>query len=615
MKSSIGYLHKTVSIRFKKFLQDSLFLIIVTLTLLFTNFALSSPTFASDVTEQIGISYTLSENYTDVLYEIVFTPINNQTTVLDYYTLTIPQTEISSDAFQCNGRSQNHDIYKQSNYSNITLSLEGYILKPGDNLNCTFKYRISNNNVQIDFPAKYSDGFSTKYVEINYPSTWGELVFSSIKPQENTKIADNYKVTFTNPQITNIRILLGNSIKYKYTISKELINTSDIVMSYEIPVPIATSSQMVSVDFIEPLPQNSYQDIDGNIFLIYDVQPSSKLQINMTGSVMLVENMNTENVSDNASAIVDYWDISSQAELERISLYLKQNLVENKKNYGLYKALYKYVIDRLTPTTQESSSVENPLRGGVESALSRKSSAISEDYVDFLIAVYREYGIPSRMSLGYIYSPSKEDNGYFHSWVEYFDQKTNWRSIDPSLDDLLEGEFFDSNLSDHITIIQRSTNAFNPKLPYFTDDEYNFKLDDTSGDLLSELQIVTNKVTVPAFMPKITSKISFTNVGNTIIKNIDCTRIGINLNQVILPKQSIESNFTIDNKNTESVLCTYTDINNEIDTAYINIEIEMINYWWEKILPTVISILPLIAMSIIIYYFIFRKKQNIKSQK
>jgi len=615
MKNLNGYSHKIILQKFNElfsFVRVASLSIVFILAVSIFSFTLLSHTFASNVTEEIGIKYSLAEKYTDIIYEVSFTATNNQTTVLDYYTLTIPQTEISADSLQCNGRTQNHDTYKQSNYSNITLSLDGYILKPGDKLNCTFQYRLINENTQIDFPAKYADGFDTKYIEITYPSSWGELVFSSIKPQENIKNANSYKITFLNPQITNIRILLGNSLKYKYTISKELTNTSDITLTNEIPLPVATSRQMVSVDYIDPLPNNSYQDIDGNIFLVYDVQPSSKIQVNISGNVMLVDNSDTNSIDDESSSIVDYWDLQSESEINRISLYLNQNQVEIKKNYGLYKALYRYVIDRLSPTSQESSSVENPLRGGVEGALSRKSSAISEDYVDFLIALYREHGIPSRMSLGYVYSPDKNKNGFFHSWVEYFDQKSDWRAIDPALDDVSEGDFFDSDLSDHIAIIQRSSNAFNPKLPYFTDSEYNFVLDDASSDIKENLTIASEKTSVPNFMPTVTNNLTFTNTGNTIINSIICEELGININQTLLPKDSVQASFTVENNTNNSYLCRYTDINNQSSSSTINIKIDNYTYWWEKLLPTVISIIPLIIISIIIYHFVFNKKHQIK---
>ena len=109
MKNLNGYSHKIILQKFNElfsFVRVASLSIVFILAVSIFSFTLLSHTFASNVTEEIGIKYSLAEKYTDIIYEVSFTATNNQTTVLDYYTLTIPQTEISADSLQCNGRTQ-----------------------------------------------------------------------------------------------------------------------------------------------------------------------------------------------------------------------------------------------------------------------------------------------------------------------------------------------------------------------------------------------------------------------------------------------------------------------------------------------------------------------------
>src|SRR5690606_3474281 len=118
---------------------------------------------------------------------------------------------------------------------------------------------------------------------------------------------------------------------------------------------------------------------------------------------------------------IEYWKLDGDTEYKRVALFLQSKGLNVQPTVGAFSDIkeleerkkfitevYNYVMERLSNESLLTSSMESPMRAGASVAITKRTSAVPEDYSDLLISILRYYGVPSRMIVGYV----SESSGY-----------------------------------------------------------------------------------------------------------------------------------------------------------------------------------------------------------
>ena len=106
---------------------------------------------------------------------------------------------------------------------------------------------------------------------------------------------------------------------------------------------------------------------------------------------------------------------------------------------------------------------------GASQALLYPDQAVCTEYSDLLIASARQRGIYIREVQGFAFAseqelrPVQEESDILHSWVEYYNQKTNmWVPLDPTWEDTSGIDYFNSFDFNHIVFALHGKKADYP---------------------------------------------------------------------------------------------------------------------------------------------------------
>lgn len=523
-----------------------------------------------------SLTHNLNENNinTSIILQITSkTPI-----VLSYYSTNIP---VSNTKIECyNNKTQKKlecTANQRSSSTDLLISLENTIIKQDVPLEIRITYSLQTTKENTYNILSSIEDTQTEEVVITYPKAMGEPLWTS-DPIQNIKIeGSNYKLIIKEPKLKNISLTFGKQISYSFKISKVFRNSlEDQTQTFEIIVPSDTHSQTILWNEVSPSPNIAERDIDGNYIFKYIVAPSSSIDCKVTGHIIKNnESVKTTDVRADLKIPTGNWEIENTSELKRIQTYLSNKLpslsttqkiddLDSANKELLYKYIYQYVIERLSPEKELKTGIQENLRKGIPNLLETPNNASSIDYTDLLIAIYRAYGIPSRQILGYISNVSGyTSDGFYHYWVEIYDESTtSWVILDPFLEDYTTKSLYKSSFFDHINIITRGRSTVSPKLTFFNDSDFQLK---SSSDesievkFLQESQLIFGKTMITDQYIKGT--INVLNKGNIAISRIDILKSNIldikryldpvnNLNsRIILPKESSIIQLNIPNNN------------------------------------------------------------------
>ncbi|GAB4161857.1 MAG: hypothetical protein Fur003_5140 [Candidatus Dojkabacteria bacterium] len=634
MKSLTGYLKKIQSL----FKQGLLFLLAVSSILSTSLLTPQKADAASNIAISNTIIYTLDDNG-NLSAKLDYT-LHNQgksTEVIKYFTANLPYVNITSYSVSDNSKVLESTKHFQKNSTDIVIDFKHYPLKPNQNylitINVSVKefYATSGSTKQIAFPTQIK-GSDVTNVLIKIPIEIGKINVEN-KANINQGKDQNYNtVRITDPAQQSLHLLIGEVISHSFLIKKSLINSTDTTQTFLITLPRGDNNHSVYYRIVSPAPKYAYRDEDHNDFAVYELEPGEEKEVQIGGDIVFIEKNDDDALSiEDKLALTrlnNYWQISDAAQRDKIIDYLSnaagtkislssgvEGLNESKRQV-VYKAAYSYVIEQLTPLTTKASNDTSNLRTGISLLISSNNPASAEDYADYLISIYRELGIPARMITGYISNINQTyEEGFFHTWVEYWNQERGWTAVDPALQDILNHELFGEALYDHIPIIAKGHNPTSPKLSQFNYNELNFLLNNNSISSNSNSDVQISFSDVYVYLPLTNVSLKVENKGNTVIKAVNYSlenRVGqlLENNHIILPGTTEHfqikyplpiSSLTKDNL-TRSLTSTVEvlDSNNVSKQFVVSNDFKIIKYWWWNwLIKLATLVLLLIAITIL----------------
>jgi len=501
--------------------------------------------------------------------------------VISYFTATIPVKNLTVKCYN-NKTTKRIDCttFDRGLSTDILFNLNNTVVRPTTPLQIKIVYSTpssDNNSYQI---TSYIPDTKTTKVLVVYPKEKGKPIWSS-DPITNIKsVGANYQIQINNPLYGTLSLLFGNNIIYKFEVHRVFNNSlSDQNQTFELILLPDTQNQTIIWEKIDPLPNTSHLDVNGNYIFKYIVTPNSTVNANIIGYVY--KRNTTESVSVPATfytARIGYWNLTNTSEYKRINTYITKkglnlpedvtslNVLNDSQKELLYKYLYQYTIQKLDYNRKLQLGITEQTRTGVNALIDNPSNSSPIDYADFLVALYRGYDIPSRMVVGYVSNISGfTSDGFFHYWVEYYDSiLKSWITLDPFLEDYSKKPLYQSNFADHIVILRRGKSPLAPNLTFYESNDFlvasvpyakitpQFKVN-------SELTFEKNMITKPFTK----GYISLSNIGNIAITGYEIRKSNIeNLvkyidpinnmsSQLVLPKQNsnIQLNLPVQEKN------------------------------------------------------------------
>lgn len=621
MRNLLGYFHK----------------ILYLFSILFLNFVFLQPIDNVFAQENLSIKSTFHHNWDgERLDTTIYLTLSTESasTVVTYLTVTIPQTEINPEIFSINrDKVLEHTTHKGRESTDLVIDLEKSPLYKDKPITLKITYFQSLTGSTISLLSKLNNIETNEFLFI-YPSSIGEISWSSATILNQEDKGGNVKITTEIPNTDFVKIAFGEQIIYSFDINKTLSNSSDTTIYSEVTLPINNSYQNIVISSINPLPDKAYKDIDGNYILQYSIVSQSAIDIKISGFIY----MNKQDSNDSKEYIIEQnplWKISNTSLIRHINRYVNTyglnisdtfsdiNELKPEEREIFYESIYHYVLEYLQPNVNSVGSLSGAERIGSEDILVKQGMSSNEEYADSIIALYRYYKIPARFVIGYLSNISNYDSeGIYHYWAEFYDQdKKDWVIVEPFFEDYSKTPLWSKEMKDHIALIYRYSNPFNPKLSFFSPQDFTLKL-------VEQAPVYTNKAKVDLVLspfnisdPYLSGVINIKNNGNTILDSFTFKKskpeiseyidyIGNNQKILILPNQEYEIKFNIPFKEVEEDFFVVMDINSGVNTIkdiYVKKEIELVKSYsdldiFSKLLSILIYIVSLAGI-----FFVYKK--------
>lgn len=606
-------------------------------SILFLNFVFLQPINSVFAQEDLSIKSTFHHNWDgERLDTTIYLTLSTESasTVVTYLTVTIPQTEINPEIFSINrDKVLEHTTHKGRESTDLVIDLEKSPLYKDKPITLKITYFQSLTGSTISLLSKLNN-IETKEFLFTYPSSIGEISWSSATILNQEDKGGNVKITTEIPNTDFVKIAFGEQITYSFDINKTLSNSSDTTIYSEVTLPINNSYQNIVISSINPLPDKAYKDIDGNYILQYSIVSQSAIDIKISGFIY----MNKQDSNDSKEYIIEQnplWKISNTSLIRHINRYVNTyglnisdtfsdiNELKPEEREIFYESIYHYVLEYLQPNVNSVGSLSGAERIGSEDILVKQGMSSNEEYADSIIALYRYYKIPARFVIGYLSNISNYDSeGIYHYWAEFYDQdKKDWVIVEPFFEDYSKTPLWSKEMKDHIALIYRYSNPFNPKLSFFSPQDFTLKL-------VEQAPVYTNKAKVDLVLspfnisdPYLSGVINIKNNGNTILDSFTFKKskpeiseyidyIGNNQKILILPSQEYEIKFNIPFKEVEEDFFVVMDINsgvNTINDIYVKKEFELVKSYSDlDIFSKLLSIL-IYLVSLAGIFFVYKK--------
>lgn len=412
----------------------------------------------------------------------------------------------------------------------------------GDSTKITIKF---TNQQIIGLNKEYA--FNLKFKSENIAKKLGKIISVNIAKVSQSGQVDNFKLTLSVPTSlgdpdfispnpsglnesggrinfnydneasqTGISAIFGQSLGFSYEAKYLFKNNSIFPKLIKLPLPGNSQYQKSYVSKIEPRPENTTLDEEGNIFAVFKVNPGQSTEVSVGGQLQTFLGSQEKKILD-AEEVQSYlsdtkfWDVDNPVIKTKLSEILA---VQNPQtNIEKAKEIDKFVSNFLQFDTSRLSNNDFRRFGSV-TALNNPEKALSAEFVDLEIALLRAGQIPARQIIGFSLlgdsKPFSFNNTGLHTWVEIYDQEFGWVTSDPTWENTTKGgQFFKFNDLNHLGLV-----VFEPgedvTLPY----EVNVKLAETEivERKAAELDVKVDAKILSGFPSK--AKIRINNLGN-----------------------------------------------------------------------------------------------------
>jgi hypothetical protein len=340
------------------------------------------------------------------------------------------------------------------NYQRLTIGFPKQIYGQGKTWGFTLHYNTKglvdskggSHTVyipQID-PA---DGTDSYQVRVEVPDSFGGAHFAGAKSASTGNVGGRQFYTFGKDELTkhSLALAFGDVNRYKLNFNFPLKNDSPFSRTLTVVLPPNLNNQKVYLNQLNPAPNGTRLDSDGNILADYTVGAHQSLTVttDVVGEVAYrsYDLSKSGKQSDIPADLVrkytsatHYWQ--QTADIKRAAASVSDR---NKPVADNVKAMYQYVINRLS---YNNDKIAFNIRQGSALAYSNPDNAVCLEYADLLVSMLRSQGIPARMPVGYGYSGNLKQSAAvadsLHSWVEAYVPGVGWMTLDPTW-----GEKFD----------------------------------------------------------------------------------------------------------------------------------------------------------------------------
>jgi len=621
MRNLTGYLKRIV------FLSSSLLFLI----------SFTKPLQAED-SFQINTSFQHEITSDQINTEVIVNISSDDSKVISYYTASIPEKDINVKCFSVKtGKKIECTEYHRGSNTDILFNLNNSVVRKDTPLEVKISYsKKSAEGNAYNITSKVLDA-NTNSVIIKYPKEKGEPLWTS-DPLSNIKlINDSYQVTINKPLYSNISLLFGRNIQYKFEVSRSFQNSTDDNETFELVLPPDTKDQIIIWDDISPLPNSSTIDEDGNYIFKYIVSPNSTLDCKIKGYIEKVSSTEESDIRTYLTKETGYWNITNTSEDKRVKTYMKKqgvnlpdgfddiNTLDNPNKELFYKNIYKYVVEKLNLDKTQTLGIEDISRLGSTTLTESAQNAKPIDYADFYIALLRKYNIPSRLVIGYVSKISGyTSDGFYHYWVEYYDtMNSKWMTADPFLEDYTQKDLFKSDFYDHLTILRRGKSTVSPNITFYSNTDFKVEfLSDGNKEKTFEPKTELYFEKLKSTDKYLKGYIYITNQGNIAITSTSFLSSNINnilkyidpvnntTSHIILPKQNatIQMNIPYSSISSPELFVNLKFSNTSTNTKEI-----MVKQNVSEIIPIYITLLSkfasILCFFIFIYlvYFVYRK--------
>ena len=479
---------------------------------------------------------------------------SNSKTVISEYMIPIPEESSFTNCSASYGK-----VFSQNNMLILQFDKKG--VNAGETLKTQITCFLSTSEIEnlhiLRIPLFLSD-IKVRQVDVTVPNSWGNLlvVDQSILRKVERKDTTTYMFKSNNLYAS---FVLGDKLIYNFKVSKQIRNDGGMSdRLWEIPLFYPDETAHIIYTKINPRPTVSYKDGDGNIFLVYKINPNSELSLEIEGYITHsnITSKNIDTVIFNTiknSPNMSYWILKDSLEKKKLAVYLQTKGFDIENAYSLnvlqqkrlINAIEEYVIKNLTPISIKSNSIESVERAGATSVLNHKNSASPEDYVDLMIAMARIYGYKVRMVDGLVVdnktlsTSNQRMKPFFNSWIEVWIDN-EWVQIDPFLDDINNGLTDFSKQSDfnHISYIKRERNPLSPRIGFLTPEDISFNISSSIPEDVLSVSLEQDD----------NGNVTIINNGNIIINDITVSNKDELLNiqaldAVLVPNGSVKLQF------------------------------------------------------------------------
>ncbi len=604
-----------------------LHLLKITLVIIFLfSIALVSPSFVqaqNEIEEDLFVEYDIvDKGETNFRYEIELSLPQEESTAISTYYIEFPFEDMIFETIKSDEKHLRANLKKQANHTKLSIDLEDRILTAQDPITIILEGNIQEKLIDettftkiLNISSGIADIEPSETV-LKYPKEFGRPTSSAID-WDIKEFKEKYRLQ-TNEPSKIINIIWGEYVVYNFQINKTLTNTSkEPITSFDVSLPKAHYNQKVLISSINPTPHFAYKDEEDNLFISYNLKPNDEIGVQIRGQIINTQDFEKTKLSAFKRPILTeqegYWELTDEYEKNRFEVYLRREGIEQKhiedmkpeERKAFYKLAYEYVKDRLNMQETKQISMESEIRAGADNALDNRNNSPPENYVDLLSAIYRSYGVPTKMIEGYVI----QQDEFFHSWLQFWDEEDGWKMADPALADYTGQNFYGKNFEHHVIFLQRGQNYINPRVTFFTKDNINLSFSESKNEENISIEEKVDISPIKKTTDQITGEMNIKNTGNTIIslKNIvqnENVDLGVrNPLQVVVPRQSVNIPFVY-NKNQsqdDKIVNKYTSINNTSITSTIELESQEAKFWWWDTLITIITLLIIWIIIYIIY--------------
>jgi len=424
----------------------------------------------NDITYQIGARGDARVNQ-----KIVLT--NNFSNIYPKeYILKIENTKIENISANDSKGNILKKTIRNPDYSEIQLQFNDEAIGKGESINFEINYALSKFATkrgqiwEIIIPGlENKDDVEEISLVVNVPASFGELSYSSKKPQANNISASIQTISFAKDQIDEKSLILafGEFQIFDFDLKFSINNPQSKEIIYQIPIPPDTAYQSINLLSIDPRPGKISLDQDLNWLAEYLLKPQEHKTIIVGGQAKILSSpKNTSFINATGSieeaAYLDsdlYWETESP------------EIINTAKKLKSIKDIYQFVVEAIE---YDFENVGETKREGALSALRTKEGVCTE-FSDLFVALSRTSGRAAREIQGFAFTNNQKiislsaDNDVLHSWAEFWDQTQNiWQPVDPTWAKTTGMENFSTGLDlGHFAFVIHGASSTKPAPPGF----------------------------------------------------------------------------------------------------------------------------------------------------